>query len=243
MSKNSVAKKDNQISAKGAQELVLKVQEGMKIVSQGYLGIAPHVAKLYDCKGFKALGYQNYDDMCNNEFGMSHGTATGIRAVFKRFGSVDVNNNYTIPEKYMEWGYTKLWFFATDATRFENAGINPLEVFTPDMTIKEMKSTLSKALEDKAQKQEAEAIDTEAEEVSAEEATAEAQEAEAQDAEAQRDGGNEPNVFEILDNIIKEASKVKEMCEMANWLKPEKVALLDAITANTKEVKKLLKKQ
>ena len=46
-----LAKKNNEISLAGAQNLVTSVKEGLALVSKGYLTIAPDVAKLYDCKG------------------------------------------------------------------------------------------------------------------------------------------------------------------------------------------------
>jgi hypothetical protein len=100
---------------------------------------------------------------------MSHGTVSGLRKVFDRFGSTKENEDgtksYTIPDKYLEWGYTKLHLIASDEQKFKEAGINPFEVFTPDMTLKTMKDTLALKLEDKAKDQDANAIDTDAKEV------------------------------------------------------------------------------
>ena len=154
----SSTNKTTELSVNGAQSLVKSIRDGLALVSKGYLMIAPDVAKLYDCKGYKALGYKNFDEMCTLEFGMSHGTTVGIRKVFDMFGSVSKDNVYSIPEKYLEYGYTKL-LLMTDK-KFEEVGIKPLETFTPEMTINDMKDALKAKLEDKAEKQEAEAIDT-----------------------------------------------------------------------------------
>ena len=211
----ALSTKTNEMSLEGARKLADSVKEGMALVNKGYLSIAPMVAKLYDCKGFKALGYKNYDEMCALEFGMSHGTATDIRKVFKRFGSVSVQNEYSIPDKYTEYGYTKLLLFASDAQKFENAGINPLEVFTPDMTIKEMRETLKAKLEDKAKKQEATATDTTATEAT--EAT-------------------EATIKDRLDAVIAEIESIKKEMNV----KPDKDRF-DGAIAFLKEMRKLAK--
>lgn len=222
--------KTNEISAKGATQLVDSIKKGLALVSKGYLAITPDVAKLYDCKGFKALGYKNFDEMCTLEFGMSHGTTVGIRKVFDKFGSVSVKNEYTIPEKYLDYGYTKLLLF-TDK-KFDEAGINPIEAFTPDMTMAEMKDVLKAKLEDKADKQDKEAIDTTSSDVSRE--TSEATEATETTEATEAEYTHKDIITEILDNM---AVLKKEM----DYLKPEKAVLIDAVIANLKELKKLAK--
>ena len=124
------------------------------------------------------------------------------------------------------------------------------------MTIGEIKSTLKGLLDDKAKEQDANAIDTdgsiidneaEAPQTEAEapqtEAEAEAPqtdpEAEAPQTEAE---AKEATPLERMANLISEAKALKEMSEMNNWLKPEKLALFDAIIANAKDLQKLLKK-
>ena len=129
MSKNEVAKKTNEMSAKGASVLVSEVSSGLQLVQKGYLSVTPQVAKLYDCKGYKALGYKNFDEMCMLEWGMSHGTSVGIRKVFSLVGTVSANNEYKIPEKYLEYGYTKLLKIAENKTDFEKAA----ELFPNDI--------------------------------------------------------------------------------------------------------------
>ena len=231
MENTKLATKDNAISLEGATVLVNAVKDGMKLVSQGYLAITPDVAKLYDCKGHKALGYKNFDEMCAMEFGMSHGTTVGIRKVFDRFGTVSKENRYSIPEKYLEYGYTKLLLF-TDK-KFETAGIDPIEVFNPNMTMAEMKSVLSEALESKADKQDKEAIDTDAKEVD------ENVSREISDNADSADNGESvsENPLDVCDEIIALAKHLSEITS----LKPEKSCLIDAIIANAKELRKAVK--
>lgn len=225
---NLATNKSNEISLTGAQTLVASVKDGLALVNKGYLAIAPDVTKLYDCKGYKALGYRNFDEMCALEFGMSHGTTVGIRKVFAKFGSVSKENKYTIPDKYAEYGYTKL-LLMTDK-KFEDAGINPIETFNPDMTISEMKDALKAKLEDKAEKQDNSAI----------ESTATIKE----DIEKSIvDNSEEP----IEDVIAEPIDRVAEIIELVKQLqsevelKPEKMALFDAVLANLKEIKKAIK--
>ena len=227
MANNSLATvKTNDLSVKGATDLVASVKEGLALVSKGYLAITPDVAKLYECKGYKALGYKNFDELCAIEFGMSHGTTVGIRKVFDKFGTKTKDNKYLIPEKYMEYGYTKL-LLMTDK-KFAEVGINPLEMFTPDMTIADMRSALSEKLSDKAEKQDNEAIDTNGSEVTTENAsepcTENASEVVASPKEIAQD---------IIDSVITLSTLVE--------LKPEKMALFDTVLANMKEIKKLIK--
>ena len=230
MANTSLATKDNAISLEGARSLVSSVKEGLKLVSQGYLAITPDVAKLYDCKGFKALGYKNFDELCAMEFGMSHGTTVGIRKVFDRFGTVSKENKYSIPDKYLEYGYTKLLLF-TDK-KFETAGINPIETFTPDMTMAEMKSVLSDALEAKAEKQDNEAIDTTATDVTENENVSR------ETSEVESDERNPIDEAKSnCDEIIALAESILKLVK----IKPEKSVLLEAIIANAKEVKKAIK--
>ena len=222
--------KTNEISLKGAEDLRDSIKKGLALVNKGYLAITPDVAKLYDCKGFKALGYKNFDEMCALEFGMSHGTTVGIRKVFERFGTVSKENRYSIPDKYTEYGYTKLLLF-TDK-KFAETGIDPIAEFTPDMTIAEIKDALKLKLEDKADKQDKTAIDTTAEEV-AENTTAEevSENTTAEETE-------EVTAKSIIDNMMADLKTLEKL--MAD-LKPEKKLLLEGIDYNLKELKKLAK--
>lgn len=225
---NLATTKTNEISLSGAQMLVTSVKDGLALVNKGYLAIAPDVTKLYDCKGYKALGYRNFDEMCTLEFGMSHGTTVGIRKVFAKFGTVSKENKYTIPDKYAEYGYTKL-LLMTDK-KFEEAGINPIETFTPDMTISEMKDALKVKLDDKAEKQDNSAI----------ESTATIKE----DIEKSIiDNSEEPIedvVAEPTDRVVEIIELVKQLQSEVD-LKPEKMVLFDSILANLKEIKKAIK--
>ena len=145
------------------------IEEHLNLASKGYLAIAPLIAEVYDNDYFVVKGYKNIDTYAEAEHGMAHGTVSGLRKVFARFGSTKENEDgtktYTIPDKYMEWGYTKLHLIATDEKKFKDAGLEPFEVFTPDMTLKTMKETLALKLEDKAKEQDANAIDTTAKDV------------------------------------------------------------------------------
>ena len=228
---NLATPKTKEISLTGAQTLVASVKDGLALVNKGYLAIAPDVAKLYDCKGYKALGYHNFDELCTLEFGMSHGTAVGIRKVFDKFGSISNDNKYTIPEKYAEYGYTKL-LLMTDK-KFEDAGINPIETFTPDMTIAEMKDALKAKLEDKAEKQDESAI----------ESTATIKE----DIEKSIIDNSEDSTEIAADVEASPIDRANEIIELVKQLqsevdfKPEKMVLFDAVLANMKEIKKLIK--
>ena len=214
------------ISKDNATKLVTSVKDGLALVNKGYLSITPDVARLYDTKAYEVLGYKNFDELCVNEFGMSHGTTVGIRKVFALYGSKSSKDgSYTIPEKYTEFGYTKLLLFATDAKKFEQAGINPIEEFNPKMTIGEMKEALKVKLEDKAKEQDASAIDTTATEV-------------AEDTTATEVA--EYNAIENIDYMLELAKKVREQLTEKK-VKPEKMALLDAIETNLKDLKKVAK--
>lgn len=240
MSKNALAtQKSSELSLAGASALVSSIKDGMKLVSQGYLAITPDVAKLYDHKGYKALGYKNFDEMCAMEFGMSHGTTVGIRKVFDKFGSVSKDNAYTISGKYLEYGYTKLLLF-TDK-KFAEAGIDPIEAFTPDMTMAEMKSALSDKLTEKAKEQDKSAIDTTAEDVSRE-TSEQAEEKSIIDNSEEPAEEKSPVEQRMVytQEILTAASILKDMCIAT--IKPEKLALLDAVIANIKDFEKEVKK-
>lgn len=229
------------MSKDGAQALVTEIQQGMALISDGYMAILPQVAKLDNCKGYKALGYDKMDDCALNEFGMSHGTVCGIRKVFKLYGNVSAKNEYSIPNKYKEYGYTKLLFFASDINNFETAGIDPFEVFTPSMTIKEMKSTLALALADKASEQDKNAIDVT--EDSNNDNTTTSDNATTSDNTTTSDETEITPLEERLD-LLEEISKCTKMlhdlCD--DTIKAERLALLDAIIANVKDFEKEVKK-
>lgn len=228
---NLATVKTNDISLEGATVLRDNIKKGLALVSKGYLAITPDVAKLYDCKGFKALGYKNFDEMCALEFGMSHGTTVGIRKVFERFGAVSKENVYSIPEKYMEYGYTKLLLF-TDK-KFAETGIDPIKEFTPDMTIAQMKDALKARLEEKADKQDKTAIDTTAtEEATATEETTATEEATAEEVT------EEVSAKSIIDNMM---ADLKTLNKLMADIKPEKKTLLEGIEWNLKELRKLAK--
>lgn len=172
--KNAVVKRTPEMLAKAQERIATidaSIEEHLNVASKGYLAIAPLIAEVYDNDYFVVKGYKNIDQYAEAEHGMSHGTVSGLRKVFTRFGSTKENEDgtksYTIPDKYLEWGYTKLELIASQEKNFKEAGIEPFEVFTPDMTIKAMRETLALKLEDKAKKQDEEAIDTDAKEVNA----------------------------------------------------------------------------
>ena len=221
---NLATVKTNELSVKGAETLRDSIKKGLALVSKGYLAITPDVAKLYDCKGFKALGYKNFDEMCALEFGMSHGTTVGIRKVFDRFGTVSKENKYFISEKYTEYGYTKLLLF-TDK-KFAETGIDPIAEFTPEMTIAEMKEALKLKLTDKAEEQDKNAIDTTATETTPEETP---------------ETTPEETPVSATDIISDMLGECKALETLMDYLKPEKKVLIEAIEANLKELKKLAK--
>ena len=225
MSNNAIATKSNEMSLNGAQTLVSEVTSGLALVQKGYLSVTPQIAKLYKCKGFKALGYKNFDEMCMLEWGMSHGTSVGIRKVFDMVGTVSANNEYKIPDKYMEYGYTKLLKIAENKTDFEKANIKPFEMFTPEMTIREMLDTLKLALEDKAKEQDANAIDVDNESTTDNEPTTD----------------NESKTFkDIVKSEIESLNILIEMGKNEN-IKEKDMSLLEASLDYLKQFEKKLK--
>ena len=170
--KNEVVKRTPEMLAKAQERMTAidaTIENHLSGINKGYLSIAPLIAEVYENEYYVVKGYKNIDDYAKAEHEMSHGTVSGLRKVFDRFGSSKTNEDgtksYTIPEKYTDWGYTKLLLIASDEQKFKDAGIEPFEVFTSDMTIKTMRETLALKLEDKAKKQDATAIDTDGKEV------------------------------------------------------------------------------
>ena len=231
MGKNAIAKKTNDISLEGATKLTALVSEGLDLANKGYISVAPHVAKLYDCHGYKALGYKNFDEMCMFEWGMSHGTSVGIRKVFDLAGVVTKDNQYIIPDKYLEYGYTKLLRIAENKKEFKEANLDPFEVFTPDMSWREMVDKLKATLADKAKTQDENAIESSATE-GAENASAEgAENASAEGAEVEK------TPIARLNAIMSELLDIRKELN----LKPEKDLHFDALIATIKEIKKAIK--
>lgn len=231
MSKNAIAKKTNDINLEGATKLSALVSEGLDLANKGYISVAPHVAKLYDCHGYKALGYKNFDEMCFLEWGMSHGTSVGLKKVFELAGVVTKDNEYIIPDKYLEYGYTKLLRIAENKKQFKEANLDPFEVFTPDMSWREMADKLKATLEDKAKKQDENAIDT------TEGATTEGATTEGATNEGATNEETSITPTARLNSIMSELLEIRKKLA----LKPEKDCLFDAIIANIKEVKKAIK--
>lgn len=231
---NKLAETKVVISTPVANELVANIRDGLKTINKGYLAIAPDVAKLYDGEAYKALGYKNFDELCRMEFEMAHGTTVGIRKVFAKFGSKNTKTGaYSIPEKYTEWGYTKLLLFCDK--RFEEVGINPLEEFNPSMTIGQMRATLDSLLEDKAKTQDESAIDTTAKDVSRETS----EETETEETPSGEGVSIEDTSDKDLLNDIMEIAK--ELKNRMNYIGGEKSCLLDEIIATAKELKKVAK--
>lgn len=172
MAKNEVVKRTPEMLAKAQERMTVidnTIENHLNGINKGYLSIAPLIAEVYDNDYYVVKGYKNIDDYAKAEHEMSHGTVSGLRKVFDRFGSSKENEDgtktYTIPEKYTAWGYTKLLLIASDEQKFKDAGIEPFEVFTSDMTIKAMRETLALKLDEKAKQQDANAIDTDGKEV------------------------------------------------------------------------------
>lgn len=233
----AITNKDNgsKISLKGAEELRDSINLGLKALTKGYIAIMPQFNKLYDTKGFRALGYKNIDDCAKFEFGMSHGMVVGLRKVWDLIGTVTVNNEYIIPDKYSEWGYTQLLCIATNKAQFEEANIKPFEVFTPDMTVRAMAATLKSTLADKTSEQDNNAID-----VTEDSATAEEPNAEEPKSEEPKSNNDVDTPIEIIENMIITVGVLRT--EFEGKVKAERLALLDAIEANLKDFKKEVKK-
>ena len=153
--------------------------------------------------------------------------------MFDLCGVVGKDNEYTIPGKYLDYGYTKLLQIAQRKKDFKDANINPFDIFTPDMTLKEMSAKLNEVLGIKAKEQEEKAIDTTAEDASAEATSAEATSAEATSAEAE----DTPSIK--VNRILVEVSNLKK--EVSKGVDAKTLAYFDAIIANLKEVKKAIK--
>lgn len=238
------------ITKDNALHLVDSIRENLKVVSKGYLTIAPDIQKLYDTKAHEVLGYKNFDELVDNMFDMSHGTSVGIRKVFGLYGTKSSKTGeYMIPEKYTKFGYTKLLYFATEDKKFKTANINPIELFSPEMSLAQMKDTLTNALIAKAKEQDENAIETTAEDVTANaENGAENVAENGAENVAENGAENEPksmaektaNPRAFCDDIIKDMNALKSAIE--NDIKPEKMALLDGAIAYMKDIKKLLKK-
>ncbi len=238
MAKNEIAtKKELTMSVKVAEQLRDNISERMASVGKAYMSIITDFARLYDGKGFKALGYKNIDECATMEWGMSHGTTVGLRKVWQLVGVKTTDSKYIIPEKYQEWNYTQLLCIAQNKEDFEKANIKPFEVFTPNMKVKDMVSALQLALDEKV-KAEAEAIEAEATEAEATEAEAEAEvEAEAE-AEAEAETNN---LYDYIKNLTSELKYVKEVAS-EKGAKVEKIVLIDGAIANINTFSDYLKK-
>ena len=225
------------ISKDNANLLINNIRDELKVLNKGYLTIAPDLQKLYDTKAYEVLGYKNFDELCDNVFDMSHGTSVGIRKVFGLFGTKK-DGVYSIPQKYLEYGYTKLLYIAQDWNKFKDANIAPFEVFTPEMTLASMKATLTNALIDKAKKQDETAIDTTATDVTTpttEEPTTE--EPSTEEPKSLVDYATNPKVY--CEDIIKDMTELSKI--LKGSVKPEKLALLDGAIAYLKDLKKVIK--
>lgn len=227
--KNEVVKRTPEMLAKAQermQAIDASIEEHLNLASKGYLAIAPLIAEVYDNDYYVVKGYKNIDQYAEAEHAMSHGTVSGLRKVFTRFGSTKENEDgtksYTIPEKYLEWGYTKLHLIASDEKKFEEAGIKPFEVFTPDMTIKAMRETLAFKLEEKAKDQDENAIDTTAEETN-NNATGNGATTEADNKTAEADSASATVTAESREEIFKayHAELLRQATELATFLERE----------------------
>ena len=236
------------ISKDNANLLVKSVRDGLALVNKGYLAIAPDVQRLYDTHAFEVLGYKNFDELCTNEFGMSHGTTVGIRKVFALYGTKSSKDgSYSIPEKYQAFGYTKLLLFATDKDKFKEANINPIEEFNPEMTIGEMKAKLAATLADKAKEQEENAIETTATEDESIIDNSETTETIATEDESIIDNSettatekNEKmSTVEYIDAMLVDTRFLHD--SMKDYIKPEKEVMFEAIESYLKELKKIAK--
>lgn len=165
MAKNNVVAwtpESKALATERVNEITNIVNKELKTIDKGYMTIAPLINEVYSKELFILAGYSNMDKYCKAEFNMSHGTQCGLRKVYNRYLDESTGD---IGEKYKEYGYTKLLTIMESEKDFESVGINPFEEFTPEMTIREMKETLSLKLAEKAKDQDTNAIDTTATEV------------------------------------------------------------------------------
>lgn len=236
--KNAIVKRTPEMleAARTRMETIdVEIEKHLELASKGYLCIAPLISEIYDNEYYIALGYKNIDDYAKAEHDMSHGTVVGLRQVFERFGSrisnEDGTTTYMIPEKYTAWGYTKLYNINKAKDDFEKADINPFEVFTPDMTLKEMKAALQLKLGAKAEQQDADAIDTTAKDVeSNSNATVDTPTAEAVEAEA-----HEVTFNDYLDELNAAIERMREY--LKNDINEVKTCA-DTIKGNIKTLEK-----
>lgn len=150
------------LATERVNEITSIVNKELKTIDKGYITIAPLINEVYTKELFILAGYSNMDKYCKAEFNMSHGTQCGLRKVYNRYLDEKTGD---IGEKYKEYGYTKLLAIMDSEKDFKNAGINPFEEFKPDMTLREMKETLSLKLEEKKKDQDENAVDTTAKDV------------------------------------------------------------------------------
>ena len=227
------------ITKENATVLIDSIRDNLKVVNKGYLSIAPDLQKLYDTKAFEVLGYKNFDDLCDNMFDMSHGTTVGIRKVFKLYG-VKRGSEYMIPDKYLAYGYTKLLWFATDAEKFKNANINPINVFEPTMSLAAMKNALTLTLASKAKEQDENAIETDGSIIDnqpSEDSTEDTSIADNADENTFNDWVSNPNGY--VDYILRDMESLLEITK--DTVKPEKLTLLEGAIDFMKQYKKAIK--
>lgn len=245
MSENTTISKVT-ISKENADKLIGSIRENLKVVSKGYLTIAPDLAKLYDTKAYDVLGFKNFDDLCENMFDMSHGTTVGIRKVFALYGTKK-DGNYSIPQKYLDYGYSKLLYFATDDKKFKSANIDPFVAFTPDMTLAQMKSTLTNALIAKAKEQDENAIDTTATEEMSKNDNSIVTEVSPEEVVPEDELSPEEMTFNdwaknpkaYIDYILKDMDALKSI--VSDIVKPEKLVYIDGAIDYMKSLKKAIK--
>lgn len=229
------------ITKEKATVLIDSIRDNLKVVNKGYLLIAPDLQKLYDTKAFEIMGYKNFDELCDNMFDMSHGTTVGIRKVFKLYG-VKRGSEYMIPDKYLEYGYTKLLWFATDAEKFKNANINPIDVFEPSMSLAAMKNALTLTLANKAKEQDKNAIETDGSIID----NTPSNESNNADNTPIDDNADE-NTFNdwisnpkgYVDYILRDMESLLEITK--DTVKPEKLTLLEGAIDFMKQYKKAIK--
>lgn len=131
-----MANKKNEIITMKVDEfniIINRIDENIKTVEKGYLGIAGDVLHLYNTKAYMLADYQNIYDMCNHLYGMSRGMVSNIINVAKRY----FDSNYQLKEEWKDYSFSAL-VMMKDLTDADIKAIG----LTPDMSRRTVKDTI-----------------------------------------------------------------------------------------------------
>jgi len=114
------------------EDLMSKLKKELNNVGESFLNIGYYLSELNKADTYKNLGYRNFNDFCQNEFGLSRAYVYRFIQVYERFGEWD-SSQAKLKEEYKEYNKSQL-------VELVSVPEEDFEYYEPDMSKNEIRT-------------------------------------------------------------------------------------------------------